>query len=516
MNARTSRTISRAALAALAAGGLLLSGCGSGGGSGAGSGGGETADSLTVAMSYRASTLDPHAGSTYDPQYTGQIYDTLIAWDAEGKAVPGLATEWEFSDDSTVLTLTLREGVTFQDGEEMNAEAVKASLEHAMEEGSTIASDLATVESVETPDESTVVLNFSSPSTHILNALGAEAGMVISPASLTGDVGENPVGAGPYQVVSHSPDEVRLETWDGYWDAENVKTPNLTIRAVVDDSARVRALTSGEVDAGNFRPSQLAEIEAGGAKAEGGPTDLIYHVNLNTSVEGLDDPVVRRAVSQAIDRNAINENLQGGRCQPTAQPYIEGLPGHVEGMEEDEGLLYDPAAAEAGLEEAGFGASNPLNVTISSANISVYQELAQVLQDQLSQVGVESSVEAVDSAQAGASVRNSEYEVYVGPASTADPDATSYLAAYLLRDAPATEGYEVPEGAQLLTEARSVLPEEDGGAALQALVRAAYAEAAPIIPICAPDSVVGMGEGVEGFTTPVEGAYVWKTATVTK
>lgn len=492
--------------------GLTMSACG--GGSAGESGGGESGDTLNQALSFRASSLDPHGGGTYDVEYTAQIFDSLIKWDSDGQPIPGLATEWEFADDAMQLTLTLREGVQFQDGEALTADAVKKSLEHAMSEDSTRAPDLATVESIETPNEGTVVLNFNSPSAHILSALGTEAGMIISPSVVDGDVATDPVGAGPYRLVSHSPDEIQVEAWDGYWDAESVKTPNLRLRAMVDDTARVRALLSGEIHSTNLRPSHVPEIENGGARVITGPNDLIYYALLNTSTPGLGQPEVRSAISSAINRDAINENLQHGLCVPTAQPFTDAFSGHIDDLEESKSLGYDPESAKSDLGAAGFDASNPLSVEISSSNLTAYQELAEVIQSQLKEIGIESSVSTSDSSQAAAAVRQGNFEIYVGANNVSTPEPTTFVESWYLRDAPWTENYEVPNGVELLEQARTVSEADDDGAALRELVTGLYDQSPPVVPVCAPQAVHGVGEGVEGFEMPAAGAFVLKNVTV--
>ncbi|MFV0533515.1 MAG: ABC transporter substrate-binding protein [Cumulibacter sp.] len=492
--------------------GMALSACGS-----SDSGGGEASDEITIALSYRTSSLDPHNGGTYDPQYTAPMFDALIGWDEDGNPVPGLATDWELADDAMSLTLTLRDGVQFQDGASMDAEAVQKSLDRARAEGAATAPDLAVVEAVDVVDEMTVKLTFNAPGAHVIAALGNEPGMIVSPDVADGDVATNPVGAGPFKLVSHTADEVEYEAWDGYWDAENRKPNSLTIRAIVDDAARVRALNSGQIDGGNMRPSQITEIEAGGNVVVTGASDLIYYVLLNTSRPGLDDPVVRNAILNGIDRQSIDDNLQGGLCEPVVQPYIDQFGPYTDALPNADTYKYEPEKVKAELEAAGYGASNPVSIELKSPNISVYQELAEVVQDQLGKVGIESTVAAVDTAQATPEVREGKFDAYVAPTNVADPDVTTFLYNWYLRPGVAwTTGIEIDGGQELVDEARSTADPAEQSPPLQELVKKIYEAGPALIPICAPQAVFGAASGMDGFVSPIEGAYNWKPVVVSK
>lgn len=491
---------------------VLLSACGGGSGSK------KASDTVVMALSYRASTLDPQMGGQYDPQYTAPIFDTLIRWDKNGKPIPGLATKWEFDASAMSLTLTLRDGVKFQDGSDFNADAVKASLDRARDPKTTTATSMATVAAVDVIDPKTVKLTFSTPSAHMIYALGSTGGMIVSPASLaSADIGTKPIGAGPYKVVSNTPDEIDYETWDGYWDKSNVKTPKLKIRAIVDDTARVNALTSGQIDLSNLRPSQIKQIESAGKKVSTGKSSLIYMALLNTSVPGLDKPEVRDALMNGIDRDAINTNLQAGKCEPTVQPFISGFPGHIDSLAKPDALKYDANKAKSELAAAGYTDSNPLKVEITSPNISVYQEIAEVLQDQYAKIGVSATVSAVDSAQATKNVLQGQFQVFVGPTTVTSPDPTTWLYGYyMLQTRPWVENYTVPNGKDLLAKARTETDPGKQDQAMQDLVKAADTAAPPVLPICAPQAVAGLGSGVSGFYTPLLGTYPLTSVTVAK
>lgn len=492
---------------------MLLSACGGGGSDD----GGTPSDDLVVGLSYRTSGLDPHKGGPYDNTYTAPIYDSLIGWDEEGNPVPALATAWELADDAMSLTLTLREDVVFQDGATMDAEAVIKSLDRARAEGASTAGALSNIDTIETVEPLKIKLNFKAPGGHIIKALGKEPGMIVSPNVVDGDVAGNPTGAGPFKLVSQSPDVVEYEAWDGYWDAENREPTKLTIRAIVDDSARVRALNSGQIDMGNMRPSNITEIESAGNEIITGPYDTIYWIILNTTVPGLDNGEVRKALMHAIDRDSINENLQNGLCEPIVQPYIDDYSPFVEQLANEESLAYTPEESKAALADAGFGEGNPLTLSIKNVGISVYQELAEVLQDQWSQIGIESTVTSVESSQSTPEVQAGNFQVYVAPTRVTAPDESTFLYNWYLRpSAPWLANFTIDGGQDLIDEARSSIDPAAQAEPLKELSQKIYDAGAPSIPICAPQAVIGASPGLEGMVTPIGFTYNFKPVVVNR
>lgn len=500
----SSKKVGRAAVAGFCALAMGLSACGGGGS------GGADDDALVVGLSYRAASLDPHNGGNYDYQFTGQIFDALVGWDDEGAPGPGLAESWELGPDAQSLVLNLRDGVTFQDGAPLDAEAVKVNLDRARSPESATSSDLRIVENVEVVDPGTVRLDFSAPGAHIVWALAGNAGKMISPATID-NVETAPVGAGPFAFVSSTPDELVLEKFDGYWDAENVKPSALTLRSIGDSSARVRALRSGEISGANMHPSQIEELEAAGLQVFEVPTDQIYRFLINTTAPGLDDPAVRQALFNAVDRVSINENLYGGSCEPLMQPFTEGVGGYSETLDVEPD--YDPEAVKAELAAAGFSPGSPLTVELKVPNVSTYQSQAEVLQAQFAAVGIQANVVTVDTAQASADVREGKYQVYVGPTNVETPDPSTFLDTYYVREGTPWS-VSLPNGTDLLNEARMTTDPDEQAAPLQQLVIEAQQAGASTVPICAPRGVYGASADMQGFDPSTNGALNYNAVTI--
>src|SRR5256714_3367402 len=184
--------------------GLFLGACGGGGGStgGTASGTPKTGGTLKVAQETEINTLDPNtSGLVVEREIYYNLYDSLLGIDAKLNFVPELATAWKYTDDRT-LVLTLRKDVKFQDGTDFNADAVKFNLDRYMTSTDPAAarkSDLASVQSVEVQDASTVVLHLKKPDGTLLAALVDRAGMMLSPTAvrqLGTRLAQAPVGAG--------------------------------------------------------------------------------------------------------------------------------------------------------------------------------------------------------------------------------------------------------------------------------------------------------------------------------
>lgn len=506
---RAARRVKGAVAVALTV--AVLAGCGSNE-----AGSGQSGGSGSFAWGYptMASSLDPHHSGQFDIIFLNPLYDTLLRTDENGEFIPGLATEWELSDDGRTLELTLREGVHFSDGSLMDAEAVRASLEHAREPSASTAGDVDVIETIEVVDSTHLRLTMSEPGAHVLGALATEAGMVISPNALTSpDLARQPVGAGPYRLVSYTNDAVHYEAWDGYWDPESVKTRKLEMLGLRDDSARLRALQSGQLDAAYLRPSQIEQIKSGGMELISRPRTLIYAVMLNVARSGLGAQNVRRALMQAIDRRSIDANLQNDGCEPTVQPFIEGYWPHVPGLDDRPEAQYDPQRAQQLLAEAGYGPANPLRLTITSTNISQYQTIAEALQDQFAAVGVEAELRVVESTQSTATVRAGDFDAYVGPIDVGRPDPTTFIADYYLSGGSSNPGgFDLPGGQELLVEARVSTDTAARQAPMLQLIESAFAAGPPVVPICAPDNVIGARRGVTGVVIPPFGTYEFRAA----
>lgn len=376
--------------------GAPVAGDGANGGGAAPVGEVDLDSSFTFAYSLTVSRLDPHQASiSQDGVTLFPAYDRLVHQSPDGELIPGLAESWEFSDDLLTLTLQVRPDVTFHDGTVLDAEAVKLNLERVKSfSGSSAAGDLAAVSSVEVVDERTVRLALSEPNVALVGALSDRAGVMVSPTAIAGGVNLDAemVGAGPFRMVSHVDGASTVfERYDGYWDEANrAKVARLEIRVLADAQTRLNAIRTDEVDATMLENSQLPDIENDPNLRIQQQTELSYsYIVQNRTRAGQGDLRVRQALLHALDRETICEALLFGRCELTDQMFP---PGYFANDPSIDQVLYpyDPDRARELLEEAGVDGLE-LSVVIP-AGLGTYQQMAEAIQAQWAEVGVEAEL----------------------------------------------------------------------------------------------------------------------------
>ncbi len=351
------------------------------------------------------SRLDPHRASiSQDGTTLFPAYDRLVHLAPTGEFIPGLATDWQFSEDGLTLTLTIREGVTFHDGAAFDAEAVKINIERAKAiEGSSVATDLNSIDTVTVIDPTTVEIGMNRPNVAIIGSFTDRAGIMVSPQALADEVNldEEMVGAGPYRMVSHTPGATTIfERNDDYWDTENLpKVATLEIRVIADQVARLNALRTGQIHATTIGANQVSEVEGDDAVNVQFNTELQYfYIVQNRARANQDDVRVRQALLHGLDREAMCDALLFGYCVLTDQPFPPGY--YAYNTEIDDVLYpYDPARAQELLAEAGVE-SLDLSMLIP-AGLATYPEMAEIIQAQWGELGVNVTIEAAEPTQLG-------------------------------------------------------------------------------------------------------------------
>ena len=368
--------------------------------------------------------FDPHLSATpFDLTTLAVTYDRLIHRSLEAEPIPGLAEDWEFVDDDTALELSIREGVTFHDGEPLDADAVAANIERALTvEGSTAAASLGAIDEVTVEDDMTVRLDFDGPGGHIPLALSDRAGMMISPEAFDNeDLDQQPVGAGMYEVVEYRQDDVTVfEPYEDYWDPEAINISRFEIHVMPDEQTRLNAMRDGQIDATFLDHYQWDEAEGQGLNVEGVVTLAHYAMGFNRSTEPFDDVRVRQAINHAIDRDALIEGVLFGHGEPAVQPFPEGHWAHNPDVTDR--YPYDPERAQELLEEAGYE-EGELEFELINPGLDLHTRTAEAVQAQLEEIGVTADIRTVETVQAPDIFYGQEQgDAVVGPNSgPADP-----------------------------------------------------------------------------------------------
>lgn len=359
--------------------------------------------SLKVAWILNLDTLDPlRNANAQNIAYNLLSYDTLIYRDPLGDLHPGLAESWEWADDGSTFTMKIREDVTFHDGSKLDADVVKANLERLMAmPDSPVYEAVRNVEQVEVTDASTVVLRMKQPDATLEYSLADRAGAMVSGRAIADgvDLDAQEAGAGPYRVVEFRPsDGIVYERFDDYWGDPNAAVAKrVELVGIADGNARASGLISGDFDAAQITPSQVAQVQNAGIEIVANTSLWFIQVYHNRSRDFFADPDVTRAMSMAIDRDAICAAIYFGFCQPTIKmfpdDYWAGSPDIP-----DDYFAYDVDEAKRLLAQAGYADGFSFELMFAAGS-DPYPQLAELLQAQWGEIGLDVTIRPVDISQ---------------------------------------------------------------------------------------------------------------------
>ncbi|HEV8501834.1 MAG TPA: ABC transporter substrate-binding protein, partial [Casimicrobiaceae bacterium] len=309
---------------------------------------GAHAQTLRIGLAEDPDVLDPTLARTFVGRIVfAGLCDKLVDIDKDLKIVPQLATAWEWSKDQKALTLKIRQGVTFHDGEKLDAAAVKFNIErHKTMQGSNRRGELAPVTSVDVVDPMTVRLNLGAPFAPLLAQLADRSGMMVSPkaAQAAGEkFGAHPVCSGPFKFVERiAQDRIVLERYANYWDKKDIHFDKVVYLPIVDSTVRLANLKSGQLDFiervgtsdvaalkndKRFKLQRIVEIGYQGLTINTGKSDQAQKNPLGK------DPRVREALELAIDRDGIVQVAMDGEADvgnqwvpPTNPFYAKNVP----------------------------------------------------------------------------------------------------------------------------------------------------------------------------------------------
>lgn len=355
---------------------------------------------VTIAQGLDPESLDPHATTVSATENIAvPIVERFVEYDYEqNEVVPVLAAEWSSIDDLT-WEITLREGVSFTNGEPMNADAAKFSLEriqtmpHAT--GRRFEVEGLTVETV---DDLTIRLTTTNPFPFMISELGRVS---IVPPVYVQEVGDqeyglNPVGTGPYVLEEWTRgDRVVLARNEDYW-GELPALTRVTFMAIPEASSRTAALQTGEADLITLVSiSDIPTIEEDeNLTLVDEVSNRSMFVRFDTSDPRLEDPRVRQALNYAVDKQLIVDELLSGYGT-----VLDGQPigSHIFGHNPDvQAYPYEPDTAQSMLEEARFDFETPLVMYTPAGRYAADRETAEAIGGMLSEVGVQADVQPLE------------------------------------------------------------------------------------------------------------------------
>lgn len=359
---------------------------------------------LRVALSVMPNSLFiPLTAERNADNVATQLTDSLVYLDKEGEIQPALAEDWDISDDGTVYTFYLREGVTFHNGEVFNADDVIATWEIGSVTGQW--TDQFTLVEVEKIDDYTVTLTTESPNPELLVKI--HDFWAIAPDEYMAEVGvegfsEFPIGTGPFMFVEWvKGDQITYQANPDYWMEGYPLVETLIFRPIEESATRVAAIQADEVDIVGRLSSEEAQslMDVEGVEVIQYPADRIYYIAFNNLTTGLDQPTmdakVRQAMNYAVDIDAIIDALFDGFGKPAAGFVSSGELGY--GVVEPFG--YDPDKARELLAEAGYADGFAMDMACPAGAYMNFEEVCEAIAGYLGEVGIEISLDIMESGQ---------------------------------------------------------------------------------------------------------------------
>jgi len=367
---------------------------------------------LKISIAGSPPSFDPAQLDNGDSSYIwSSVFDTLLAFDLRGELQPNLAESWEYSEDALTLTLTLRTDATFSTGDPVVAADVRDTLVRDQTTPGLRQSELATVASIEAPDDATVVVTLSEPTPSLLSNLAMGLGAVGDPDTLDEErTALDPVGSGPYildQDASVVGSSYVLERRDDHWNADAYPFSTINVRVIEDRQAAFNALQANELDFGLVQIDQIEAIEAAGFTTTvveaGSIASLLILDREGELVPALGDVRVRQAINMAFDRQLYVDQLLYGAGSPTVQLFNPALGAYDPDLVDYYG--YDVDGAKALLADAGY--PDGFAMTLPSTYFSTAFEPA--LTQSLSDIGVTVTWEPVPPQEVASSLASKKY-----------------------------------------------------------------------------------------------------------
>ncbi|TVP84811.1 MAG: ABC transporter substrate-binding protein [Alkalicoccus sp.] len=458
---------------------------------------------------------------------TQQIYESLLSFDEDSFEIgPGLAEDWEVEDDGLRYVFQLREGVTFHDGTEFNAEAVKLNFErwadpdheyHFADEGYAYSvygtqfggfegDDGHVIEEINVLDDHEVEFVLNETLGSFIQNMGMSYFAMTSPAAFEeygSAINENPVGTGPFQFVSWSKDDsIVLEKYEDYWQEDLPKLDQVIFQVIPDNSARLTSLRSGEIDImDGLNPDDIDALEGEeGIQMFERATNNIGYLGFNEDKEPFDDPEVRRALNHAIDKEGLISLLYAGMAEPAKNLIPPDYLGYNDDIDPYE---YDPELAEQMLDDAGHaGLEIDLwTMPVARPYMPDPERAAEVMQANFADIGVTANIVSMEWATYLEQTEAGEHDLFMLGWSGVNGDPDYFFGNLLHSDAiPGGNRnfYRSDEVDSLLDQAKTSI-DEDERVELYEEAQEIIHEDAPMIPLVHSIPVLAGSENVQNY-----------------
>ncbi|MEC5425368.1 glutathione ABC transporter substrate-binding protein [Virgibacillus sp. C22-A2] len=468
---------------------------------------------LTVDLASEPVSLDPHAANDGNSLYVmNALYDTLVQLDTDLTIQPGLAESFEQVED-TVWEAKIREGVTFHDGSELNADVVKANLDRVRDPE--VASPLGflfdMIEAVEVIDTYTVHITTEYPFAALPSHLAHPGGHIISLKSIEADyeavengeppfasVNEAPVGTGYFKFDDREPGEsIKLVKNEEYW-GEQANVDSVTFKFVPEDMTRIAELETEEADiVYPVNANDISRLEDNDQTyVKQSDSASLSYVGFNTEVEPFNDVRVRQAINMAIDKENLIDGVTDGVALPAIGPLAPTVFGY---SDEIDPLPYNPEEAKELLADAGY--PDGFSTTILTYDRTT-SDSAELIQAQLEEIGIDLSIESMEVGAYLEVTANGEMDMFVGSWGTVTLDADYGLYPMFHSTnagAPGNRSFLANDAIDSLLEQARKTTDEEERLELYKEVQQLIIDEAPIVPLYHSVLLAGLRENVDGF-----------------
>jgi peptide/nickel transport system substrate-binding protein len=470
------------------------------------------AQTLRIALREDADILDPTLAGTYVGRIVfAGLCDKLFDIDEHLQIVPQLALSYEWTDPKT-LVLHLRPNVTFQDGEPLDAAAVKYTMEHYLTvPGSYRRGEISMIDHVDVVDPLTAKLVLKSPSAPLLSILTDRSGMILPPKATEAagkDFGLHPVCSGPFKFTERvAQDHITLDRYPGYWDNANIHFDRVIYQPMTDTSVQLANLHTGNIDlAERILPSDVAEVKKDSklrivTSPALGYNSIIFNVANGDKAKAPigQSALLRQAFEAAIDRQALVQVVYNGLYQPTEQAVTPASPLYVKGFEPGP---RDIDKAKALVKQSGI--PPPIPVTLMVPNVPDQVQLAEVLQSMARDAGFEVKINPVETAASLSAGQQGNFETYtIGWSGRPDPDGNLYV--FLHSGINQNYGHYSNSIVDAALDAARTVSDPAARLAEYAKMMQQLRKDMPVIYLYHPVNIVGMQAKLSGFRPVPDG-----------
>lgn len=363
---------------------------------------------FVIAIEGSVSSLDPaNIPDTSAIAATRGMYEMLVAFNENGEIVGQLADSWEISDDSLTYTFHLKEGIKFHDGTDFNSAAIKVNYDRIVNKENNLRqrrtyvvtnsdeTETNRVESIETPDDYTVIYKLTKPWSPFINRLTQFC--IISPKALEeygNEIMYHPTGTGPYVFKEWvAGDHTTMLRNEEYW-GEKPSVDSFTIKEVPEAGSRTAMLQTGEADMIYPTPADQIEVidKIDDVNVNTTDSNIMRYVTLNMNLPELKDVKVRQAMNYAIDKEAYVQLMYSGYGVPASSI----VPSIINGYEEQPAYTFDVEKAKSLMKEAGY--EDGFKLTLWGDNTTQEIKGMTFIKQQLEQIGIEVDVMPMDPA----------------------------------------------------------------------------------------------------------------------